>query len=319
MKIGVSSCLLGNPCRYDGKGSNDKFVINTLSKYCEYVPYCPEAEIFPTPRDTIRLVERDGDNFKAVIPAQEYKDVSSEMSDIASKLVNSINEGEICGFILKSKSPSCGLERVKVYQNDTSSMHEKKGIGFFAKALKEKFPYLPIEEEGRLMDPWLKENFLLQIFAYDDLFKFLKKVQSFKELVEFHTSYKYLIYAKSQSSYKELGNIVANHDKNSLEDVLVKYKDGFLKAIAHKDSINKTYNVLLHILGYFKKKITAEEKEVMLESCQEYKDGIIPLIAVIKLINIYVKRFDDTYLKTQKFLSPYPSELALRSDLKAYK
>lgn len=319
MKLGVSSCLLGNNCRYDGKGSKDKFVVDILSKYCEFIPYCPEGAIFPTPRDTIRLVEDDNDGIKACIPAQNNKDVSEALYTISKSMVDDIENQEICGFILKSKSPSCGLERVKVYQNNNSGLCEKKGEGFFAKQLKERFPYLPIEEEGRLQDPWLKENFLLQIYAYNDLHCFLKDVKYFKELVTFHTNYKYLIYAKSQASYKNLGTIVANHEKYPLEDVLVEYKKNFLEAIAQKDSINKTYNILLHILGYFKKFISNEEKEDLLISCDEYKNGIIPLIAVIKLFNIYVKRFDLTYLKTQKFLNPYPSELALRSDIKAYK
>lgn len=189
----------------------------------------------------------------------------------------------------------------------------------FAAQLLKMYPYLPIEEDGRLNDPWLKENFIMQVFAYGDLMNFIKNDPNHKKLVEFHTSYKYLIYAKSQSSYKELGNIVANHDKKDFNTLLDEYKNGFLKGIAIKGTINKTYNVLLHIFGYFKKDITSGEKEVILSSLEEYKNGIIPLIAVIKILNIYVKRFDVEYLKTQKFLNPYPHELALRSDLKAYK
>ena len=319
MKIGVSSCLLGNLCRYDGKGSKDKFVVDILGKYCEYVPYCPEGAIFPTPRDTIRLTDDDNGGARALIPAQGFKDVSDELEAISKKMCDAAGDAQLCGFILKSKSPSCGMERVKVYQSNNSGLCEKKGVGFFAKELKAKYPYLPMEEEGRLEDPWLKENFLLQVFAYDDVQKFLKSVKEFKELVAFHTSYKYLIYAKSQTSYKELGNIVANHEKRELDEVLALYKEAFLKAIAIKGSINKTYNVLLHIFGYFKKHISSAEKEELLQSCDEYKKGIIPLIAVIKQINLYVKRFDMEYLQTQKFLNPYPSELALRSDVRAYK
>jgi uncharacterized protein YbgA (DUF1722 family) len=198
-------------------------------------------------------------------------------------------------------------------------MNEKKGIGLFAKRLRELYPYLPIEEEGRLNDPWLKENFLMQVFAYKEIFDFLATKPLLKHLVAFHTNYKYLIYAKSQSSYKELGKIVANQDKKDLEVILDEYTTGFLKAIALKSSINKTYNVLLHIFGYFKKDLTKEEKEFILTAIDEYKSGIIPLIAVTKILNLYVIRFDEQYLKTQKFLNPYPKEFALRSDTKAYK
>jgi len=316
MKIGVSSCLLGTECRYDGAGSKDSFVVNELSKYFELVPYCPEAVVFGTPRESIRLVEVDGEI--RVISNKEHKDVTEELTDISQELALKAFDDNLCGFVFKAKSPSCGIERVKLYQNN-SNMCEKKAIGLFAKEVIDKQPLLPIEEDGRLNDPWLKENFLMQIFAYKDLKNFLENEPTFKKLVEFHTSYKYLIYAKGQASYKYLGSIVANHDKRTLENVLKEYKIGFLTAIGEKGNIKKTYNVLLHIFGYFKKLINSDEKEHILTACQEYKEGIIPLIAVVKLLNLYVKRFDDKYLKTQKFLNPYPKELALRSDVKAYK
>jgi uncharacterized protein YbgA (DUF1722 family)/uncharacterized protein YbbK (DUF523 family) len=316
MKLGVSSCLLGNQCRYDGAGSKFGFVVDELAKYFELVPYCPEEMVFGTPRESIRLVDVDGE--VRVISNKAHNDVTKELTDISKTLAQKAFDDKLCGFIFKAKSPSCGIERVKLYQNN-SNMCEKKAVGVFAEAVQEKQPFLPIEEDGRLNDAWLKENFLMQIFAYKDLGEFLDKKPAFKDLVEFHTSYKYLIYAKSQESYKDLGHIVANHEKLELEEVLENYKKGFLLAIGIKGSINKTFNVLLHIFGYFKKLITKEEKEHILTACEEYKEGIIPLIAVIKLLNLYVKRFDQTYLKSQKFLNPYPKELALRSDIKAYK
>jgi len=316
MKIGVSSCLLGNMCRYDGAHSKDQFIVNTLQNYFEFVPYCPEKIIFSTPREAIRLVQ-EGEDIK-VMTSNTNKDVTKELSDISKKCANQIQEDELCGFILKSKSPTCGLERVKVYQNQNAPS-EKKGIGLFAKEIKEKYPLLPLEEEGRLNDAWLRENFLMQIFSYKHIFEFLKTNPSSKDLVEFHTSYKYLIYAKSHEAYKHLGNIVANHQKRELEFVLEEYKVAFLEAISLKGSISNTYNILLHIFGYFKKLITKEEKAEILESIDEFKDEIIPLIVVIKLLNLYIKRFDIQYLKVQKFLNPYPKELALRSTVKAYK
>lgn len=316
MKLGVSSCLIGTMCRYDGTSSKDNFITKILQEYFEFVPYCPEKMIFSTPREAIRLVNKaDG---VRVVTSNTKKDVTEELVNISQVCVQQMQEDELCGFILKSKSPTCGLERVKVYQ-EINAPSEKKGVGIFAGKIKENFPLLPLEEEGRLNDPWLRENFLMQIFAYRHLFEFLKSTPSFKDLVDFHTSYKYLIYSKSQSSYKELGNIVANHDKKEIEEVLDIYKVAFLEAISKKGTISKTYNVLLHILGYFKKLISKDEKEVMLEAMEEFKEGIIPLIAVIKLLNIYTKRFEIDYLLKQKFLSPYPKELALRSTVKAYK
>lgn len=211
MKLGISSCLIGNLCRYDGAHSKDAFVYNILQKYFEIVPYCPEHMIFGSPRETIRLVKKN-DEIR-VLKTNNKEDVTDELESISKECALEIAQDDICGFILKSKSPTCGMERVKVYQ-ETNAPSKKEGIGLFARNIKEMYPYLPLEEEGRLNDPWLKENFLMQIFAYKDLHELLKKDDlTFNDLVLFHTSYKYLIYAKSQEFYKELGGIVANHEK----------------------------------------------------------------------------------------------------------
>lgn len=316
MMLGVSECLLGVNCRYDGGHAKESFITETLSKYFSFKAYCPEKIILPTPREAIRQVQTP--HGIKILTSNTNKDVSSELEKVCVDLANDVANHNICGFILKSKSPTCGLERVKVYQ-EKQAPSEKKGVGVFAKHLLKLYPYLPIEEEGRLNDAWLRENFLMQIFAYEDLHQFLSTKPNFADLVAFHTSYKYLIYAKSHVKYKNLGSIVANHEKLSLEKVLSKYKKEFLQAISLKGSINKTYNVLLHMFGYFKKVISKEEKQEILESFEDYKNKIIPLVAVMKIVSLYTNRFDIEYLKTQKFLSPYPKELALRSDIKAYK
>ena len=318
MKLGVSACLIGTKCRYDGLGANDKFIIDVLQRYFEMSAYCPETIIWGSPRVAIRQVQNEQGEIKVVTSNKEAIDVTKEITDISISCAKRILDDDICGFILKSASPTCGMERVKVYK-PFNAPSVKNGEGIFAKEIKKMYPYLPLEEEGRLQDPWLRENFLMQIFAYQDLHEFLKLNLTFNDLVKFHTSYKYLIYSKSETSYKNLGNIVANHEKKELQIVLSLYKEEFLKAISQKGNIKKSYNVLLHIYGYFKKLITKEEKEIILSSLQEYKEKIIPLIAVMKLINLYVNKFDIEYLKNQKFLTPYPKELALRSDIKAYK
>ena len=318
MKLGVSACLIGTQCRYDGIGANDKFVIDVLQKYFQTVPYCPETIIWGSPREAIRQTLSETGELKIVTSTKTPKDVTQELQNVSVECANKIQNDDLCGFILKSSSPTCGLERVKVYK-PFNAPSVKNGVGVFAKQIKEKYPYLPVEEEGRLIDPWLRENFLMQIFAYQDLHNFLKSNPSFNDLVIFHTSYKYLIYSKAQKSYTTLGRIVANKEKKQLDEILLEYKEEFLKAISLKGNVNKTYNVLLHMFGYFKKLITKEEKEDILQALQEFKDKIIPLIAVMKIINLYVKRFDVQYLKVQKFLNPYPKELSLRSDIKAYK
>ena len=318
MKLGVSACLLGTPCRYDGVGASDKFVVSILQKYFDTVAYCPETIIWGSPREAIRQVLSEEGELKIMTSTKNPKEVTSELENISKECANKIQNDDLCGFILKSSSPTCGLERVKVYK-PFNAPSVKNGIGVFAKQIKEKYPYLPVEEEGRLIDPWLRENFLMQIFAYQDLHNFLKSIPTFNDLVIFHTSYKYLIYSKAQKSYTTLGRIVANKEKKQLDEILVEYKEEFLKAISLKGNVNKTYNVLLHMFGYFKKLITKEEKEEILEALNEYKERIIPLIAVMTIINLYVKRFDVQYLKVQKFLNPYPKELSLRSEIKAYK
>ena len=318
MKLGVSACLIGTPCRYDGVSSSDKFVIGTLQTYFDMVAYCPETIIWGSPRTAVRQVQTESGDLRIMTSTKNPIDVTAELEEISVKCANKIQDDDLCGFILKSSSPTCGLERVKVYK-PFNAPSVKQGVGVFAKQIKEKYPYLPVEEEGRLIDAWLRENFLMQIFAYQDLHNFLKSNPSFNDLVIFHTSYKYLIYSKAQKSYTTLGRIVANKDKKQLDEILLEYKEEFLKAISLKGNVNKTYNVLLHMFGYFKKLITKEEKEDILQALQEFKDKIIPLIAVMKIINLYVKRFDVQYLKVQKFLNPYPKELSLRSDIKAYK
>jgi len=317
MNLGVSNCLLGASCRYDGGHSRNEYVVDQLAKHFNLISFCPEAIIFGTPRDAMRLVEyKDGSMH--VEFTNNHKDITDELSDISHKEAIRAGNEHLCGFVFKAKSPTCGIERVKVYQKE-SPYSEKKGEGLFAKAIQELYPHLPIEEEGRLHDPWLRENFLMQVFAYQDWFDFLAQKPKMADLVEYHTQYKYLIYAKSQKKYKELGAIVANHEKRSLDEILALYETGFLEAIAIKGNKGKTYNILQHIFGYFSKEISSDEKEELLSSMNEYKEGIVPLITIIKMFNLYIKRFEIEYLAKQKFLHPYPNELALRSDIKAFK
>ncbi|CAA6813216.1 MAG: COG1683: Uncharacterized conserved protein / FIG143828: Hypothetical protein YbgA, partial [uncultured Campylobacterales bacterium] len=297
MNLGVSSCLIGNKCRYDGDAKTDDFVSQTLGKYFELIPYCPEAEIFGIPRESIRQINIDGKT--QILSNSTKRNLTKPLEAKCHELALRFENDNLSGFVFKSKSPTCGVERVKVYQGDNRPS-KWDGVGVFVKEVKSLYPYLPIEEEGRLNDSWLKENFMAQVYAYADL-KNLLQTKEYKSLVDFHTNYKYLIYSKSQVQYKVLGNIVANHLKKDFKEVLNTYSQEFLKTISIKNSINKTYNVLEHLFGYFKTMISSIEKKEILKIMNEYKEGIIPLIAVIKIINLYVIKFDVKYLKTQKF------------------
>jgi uncharacterized protein YbgA (DUF1722 family)/uncharacterized protein YbbK (DUF523 family) len=317
MKLGVSSCLLGTMCRYDGGHSKDKFVLNELGKYFDFEPFCPEKLVFATPREAIRQVKINDEIF--IKTTNSNQDVTILLSEISKLLVSKIDENSLCGFVFKSKSPTCGMQRVKIYSDKKNAQSENTGMGVFSNELKKRFPYLPMEEEGRLTDPWLRENFLMQVFAYKAIFEFLNAKPTYNDLIEFHTSYKYLIYSKSHHFYKKLGNVVANHDNKTFFAVLEEYKEIFLEAISQKGTIKNTYNVLLHIYGYFKKVISKDEKDEILATIEEFKKGIIPLITVIKIIKIYIKKFNIEYLQTQVFLTPYPKEFALRSKIEAFK
>lgn len=317
MKLAISACLDGHNVTYSASNNNDDFVRKSLSKYFEFVHFCPELPIFGTPRETIRLVDFDGE--LRVISNKTVKDFTCELTSESLKIVQQIqNDPSIYGVVLKSKSPSCGLERVKVYAQNGMSM-PSNGVGILAKELKKHFPLLPIEENNRLLDAWLRENFMMQLFAYADFEKFKSNTPNMGKFVEFHTGYKYLIMSKSTVAYKNLGNIVANRSKKEFKDVLDEYETEFKKTLHLKSSIKKTVNVLEHCYGYVKDLITKDEKESFFESLDNFRNKIVPLIAPIMLLEMFAKKHDCTYILKQKFLAPYPKALALRSDLEALK
>lgn len=316
MKLAVSSCLLGNNVRYDGTNKNDKFIINYLSKYFEFISFCPEHLAFSTPRETIQLYKNDGSEEVRVRTVFSKEDVTEKLFESSKEELKKLDVKDLCGVIFKAKSPSCGFASTKIYLTHQS---EGKKDGVFFKLVNEKYPNLPKEEEARLNDDWLKENFIMQIFALKDLKFFLQECKKFNDLVEFHTSYKYLLHSKDEVIYRELGQIVANHEKKELNDILDEYALLFEQALNVKSSIKKTVNVLEHIVGFFKKQLDSDEKAKLHRLVEEYREKIIPLITVIEAIKIYVKKYDIEFLKKQKFLEPYPRELALRSSINSGK
>lgn len=315
MKIAVSGCLLGKEIRFNGGHSHDCFVTQNLGKFVEFVSFCPEHLSFGTPRSTIRLVEDDHEGY--------YVQSSDGNVDVTEKLLESNDtelkkiQDDIRGIIFKSKSPSCGLGSAMVYR--TNGYSKEKGDGLFVKMCKERFPLLPMEEEGRLNDPWLRENFIMQLFAYDDFENFKVSDPSMKELVAFHQSYKFMLQAKNEMMYRELGQIVGNHDGLKLDEIIRQYEILFKTAIAQKSSIGKNRNVLEHMAGFVKDKITPIEKEMLHEQIREYADKIVPLIAPLSRLHMFAKTYNVAYLLDQKFLHPYPKELALRSDIRSGK
>ncbi len=310
LKLAVSACLLGEQIRYDKTGQRDRFITDKLGKYASFIPFCPEHLAFGTPRETIRIVQES--ERKKVITVFSKNDVTEAMNEAVEHELCKIQSEPICGIILKSKSPSCGLGSTKYY---SGAMSEGKKDGLFAFTCKEHFVDFPIEEEARLIDPWLRENFVMQVFAYHDAMMFYQNIKTMQELVSFHTAYKFLLQSKHEANYRLLGKIVANHEQKSLKETTETYIALFKKTIAHKGSIGKTVNVLQHMVGFFKKELTSSEKEALHLQIEEFRDEIVPLIAVMNTIEFLAKKYAVHYLLGQKFLNPYPKDLALRSTI----
>ncbi|MFC1534997.1 YbgA family protein [Thermodesulfobacteriota bacterium] len=308
--IGVSACLLGEAVRYDGGHALDRYITGTLGKYMELVPVCPEVEAsFGVPREPLRLVG-DTDSPR-LITVNTKKDLTNTMMVWARRRVKELEKEDLCGFIFKSKSPSSGMERVKVYPHN--SMPVKKGIGLFARTYMEHFPLIPVEEEGRLHDPHLRENFIERIFTLDRWRNTLKGKKSPGRLVNFHTLHKLLILSHSTQHYREMGRLVAQIKGKRISEVYAHYETILMEALRLKATVKRHTNVLQHIMGYFKKQLTVDEKQELLEVIKDFNDGLIPLIAPITLFKHYMRKYEQPYLKDQVYLSPHPVELKLRN------
>ena len=310
IRIGISSCLLGNPVRFDGGHKHDKYITKTLGDYFEFFPVCPEVECgLGVPRESMRLV---GDpEAPRLITNKSGQDLTERMKSWASAKVEELAELNLCGFIFKSKSPSSGMERVKVY-DAKSGVPRNAGVGLFARAFKERFPTIPIEEEGRLHDIILRENFIESVFVYR---RWREVVEDFTpaKLVNFHTDHKLLLRAHSEKHYRVLGRVTANAGSLDPDEFLESYQETLMECMRLKPTVKKHYNVLLHIMGHFKKVLTADEKQELLEIIDRFKRYHIPLIVPTTLLNHYVRKYDEQYLKKQHYLNPHPTELKLRN------
>ncbi|MBN2419095.1 MAG: DUF523 and DUF1722 domain-containing protein [Deltaproteobacteria bacterium] len=310
VKIGISSCLLGMEVRYDGGHKLDRFLTDTLGVFVEYVPVCPETECgLGTPREAMRL-EGDIENPR-LMTIKSRRDITDRMKRWSIKRVAELAKDDLCGFIFKSKSPSSGMERVRVYNE--KGMPVQKGTGLFAREFMDKFPLIPAEDEGRLHDPDLRENFIERIFCLRRWRDITKDKLTPGKLVAFHSANKLLFFSHSEKHYRMMGRIVAGAGKTGIQDTCSIYEKTMLESLRLKATPNKHTNVLMHMMGYFKKVLTNDEKQELLEKINEYKDGFIPLIVPVTLIDHYVRKYDETYLKNQTYLNPHPVELKLRN------
>ena len=310
IKLGISSCLLGENVRYDGGHKLDRFLTDTLGGYVEYVPVCPEVECgLPIPREAMHL-EGDPDSPR-LVTTHTKQDMTDRVFQWARKRVVELEKDNLCGFIFKSDSPSSGMERVKVYNE--KGMPVKRGVGMFARIFMEHFLLLPVEDEGRFHDPNLRENFIERIFALKRWREILSKKESRGTLVEFHTKHKLLILSHSPKYYQMMGKLVAKAKEIPIKELYQQYQAILMEALQLKTSPKKNANVLQHMMGYFREQLSSDEKKELLEVIDHYRKGYIPLVVPITLINHYVRKYDKPYLKEQVYLNSHPLELQLRN------
>jgi uncharacterized protein YbgA (DUF1722 family)/uncharacterized protein YbbK (DUF523 family) len=321
-RIGISACLLGEPVRYDAGHKRDPFLVDTFGPHVEWVPVCPEVEAgFGTPRPSMRLVLRRpeqrarGERFTpdniAVVLNQTGEDVTERLRQYAHRKADVLAGAGLSGYILKKDSPSCGMERVKAYSPAGGA--ERGGRGLFAEALMARLPNLPVEEEGRMSDPRLRENFIERVFAYRRLRAMFSGRWSVGDLVRFHTAHKLTLMAHSPSAYRELGPLVAGARARPRRELEVLYETGFMNALAAVATPKRHANVLQHIVGYFKRSLDGNARAELLGLIDEHREGKVPLVVPMTLVRHHVRRVGVPYLEGQTYLEPHPRELSLRN------
>ncbi len=310
IRLGISACLLGEKVRYDAGHKRDAFLVNTLGEFVEWVGVCPEVECgLGVPREPMRL-EGSADS-PHLVTIKTRRDLTAQMAEWAEGRVKELEQENICGFVFKSRSPSSGMARVKVY--DANGVPAPTGTGMFARAFMDHFPLLPVEDEGRLNDPLLRENFIERVFTLKRYRDYLNNDGSRGGLVEYHTDHKLLIMAHSVEIYRSLGRLVADSKAMAAKDLQQAYQEQLTRALALLPTVRKHVNVLQHIMGYFKKLLSADEKKELLQIIEQYRSQLVPLVVPITLLAHYVRKFEVDYLRRQFYLHPHPDELKLRN------
>jgi uncharacterized protein YbgA (DUF1722 family)/uncharacterized protein YbbK (DUF523 family) len=304
----VSKCLEFEACRYNGQLIHDAFV-RKLEKHVNYIPVCPEVAIgLGVPRFPIRIVSAKE---RRLIQPATGRDITEDMSRFCEEFLSSLDQ--VDGFILKFRSPSCGFKDVKIYQKSEKSPAVDKGAGFFGGSVLKRFPGLALEDEGRLRSLKIREHFLTKLFTLAE-FQAVKRSNEMRELVRFHTESKLLLMAYNQREMRMLGNVVANHERKPLPDVLMNYEDHLQKAMESPPKRTSNINVLMHILGHFSQELSKSEKQFFLETLELYREGRVPFTSALALAKSWAVRFQNQYLLSQSFFDPYPSDLMEWSD-----
>lgn len=312
IQVGISSCVNGASVRFDGGHKSNKFASKVLAPYFTYVPICPEVGSgMSVPRPTIRLITNE-ERIALVDSKDASLDYTDSLIDFSKKTVNSLKETEMCGYIVCANSPSCGMERVKVYSKNSAT---KNGIGLYTQILMREMPWLPVEEDGRLSDPVLKENFITRVFCLHDLYKSMDGEPTAGKIIAFHSRYKYTLMSHSTVGYKNLGKLVAKVTEYDINDFFAIYRTQLMQTMTIRASRKNNTNVLMHLQGYFKKELQSPQKIELAQIIQDYNQGLLPLLSPITLIKHHLGIHSNEYLAKQSFLNPYPQELRLRYGL----
>lgn len=302
-RIVSSKCIEFESCRYNGLIIKSNMVKN-LKKHAEFYPVCPEVEIgLGIPRDPVRIVGKEGK--PQMIQPTTGKNLTKKMNEFSNSFLKHLDD--VDGFILKNRSPSCGIKNVKRYYGIKNTGSIRDGVGLFAQMVKEKFPYLPLEDEGRLRNLIIRENFLTRIFTLAE-FRKIKESGTFNDLVEFQSRNKFLLLSYHQEHMRSMGRLLSNANK-PLESIKKHYEKFLLQTLSGNPKVTSNINVLMHFLGYFSGDLSSEEKSFFLENLQRYRDGHIPLLVNLNLIKSWIIRFGEEYLDKQTFFQPYPEDL----------
>jgi uncharacterized protein YbgA (DUF1722 family)/uncharacterized protein YbbK (DUF523 family) len=310
LRLGISRCLLGEEVRFDGGHKRDNFLTELLARYVEWVPVCPEVEAgLGIPREAMRLVGHPQN--PRLVTIKSGMDHTRALETMTTNRIDELKELDLSGYVFKKGSPSCGIERVRIYNEH--GVDSRNGVGLFARAFIEQFPLIPVEEEGRLCDLTLRENFIERVFCYRRWQDLVQSGVTRRSLVQFHTIHKYVLLAHSPQQYEVLGRLVGQAHQHRPKELTYRYGELFMKVLAMKATVRKHVNVLQHILGYFKKRLGAHEKAELLGVIGDYHHGLTPRVVPLTLIRHYTRIFDVRYIREQVYLNPHPKELILRN------
>ena len=310
VRLGVSACLLGERVRYDGGHKRDQFLTDILGPFVEWVPVCPEVEMgLTTPRDNLRLVGTDAS--ARMVVQRTGEDLTGRMERYAKEKAAELEGLGLDGYVLKRASPSCGLFRVRVYRDNV--VPGTGGRGLFAAALVRRLPLLPVEEEGRLMDASIRENFIERVFGAARWRAFLASAPRPRDMIAFHAAQKFALLAHSPAHYQTLGRLVARAGRALTKAMLAEYARLFTEALAVRATRPRQVNVLQHLAGFFKNDLGVDERAELGDVIEEYRKGLVPLVVPLTLIRHYVRLYAIGYLADQVYLNPHPKELMLRN------